>query len=176
MGLEMLYRLPGTVDRYWEQKNIKWFKKSPCIGFAVIKHSLNHRRMAGMVVVSSTRSPSSWPPPENWLCRSMMRRERWAPVLKLNCTSTCGHQVCISKLYCSCSFYILGCLSLTGTPMCGLWWSWYRPADKGVGKRLSPACGHPRASCWHDGERQNWPGLLQVSIPRKNTKIELLLY
>lgn len=51
-------------------------KKSPWIGFALIKHSLNHRRMAGMVVVSSTRSPSSWPPPENWLCRSMMRRER----------------------------------------------------------------------------------------------------
>lgn len=66
-------------------KNIKWLKRSPWIGFAVIKHSLNHRRMAGMVVVSSTQSPSSWLPPENWLCRSMMRRERWAPVLKLNC-------------------------------------------------------------------------------------------
>lgn len=38
----------------------------------------------------------------------------------------------------------------------------YWPADKRSGERLPPAGGHSGKTCGHDGEGQDWTGLLQV--------------
>lgn len=38
----------------------------------------------------------------------------------------------------------------------------YWPADQRSGERLPPAGGNSRKTCGHDGERQDWTGLLQV--------------
>lgn len=127
-----------------------------------------------MVVGSSTQSPSSWLPPENWLCRSMMRRGRWAQRVHTEPSDTTIYfffpQIieCVPwSLIVPLSSYILVCLSLTCTSLCGLWWRWHWPADPGLGARLSPAGGHTWTSGWYDGERQDWSGLLQVSIAQE---------
>lgn len=65
------------------------------------------------------------------------------------------------------SFCIPVCISLSRTSLRGVWWGRHRSTDQGVGERLSPACSHTWTSGWHDGKRQNRPGLLQVSITQE---------
>lgn len=129
--------------------------------------SLTLRRMGGMVVGSSTQSPLSWLPPENWLCRSMMRRGRWAQSIHTELSDRFFFFIDIEyatwSLIVSLSSYILVCLPLTCETLCGVWRCWHWPADPGIGARLSPAGGHTWTSGWYDGERQDRSGLLQVS-------------
>lgn len=133
------------------------------------------RKMEGMAAESSIPSPLSWLQLESWLCRSMMKPERWAPFLgftiskkKKNDLQLLKYLIWLCILTCLSARFLV-CLPITRASLCGLWWSWHWSANQRLGKRLPRAGGHAWASGRHDGEGKDWSGLLQVSISL-NTK------
>lgn len=109
-----------------------------------------------MAGASNTQSHWCWLRPGSWLCRFMMKPEKYTRTH----TETPNHPKTPSSLVLLLPPTV--CLPLQSASLRGVRWCGHWPADQRPGARLPPAGGHAWQAGGHDGEGQDWPGLLQV--------------
>ncbi len=124
---------------------------------------LYYRRMESMGVVSSTPSHWYWLQLENWHCRFMMKPEKYVHIYAKNMSlKSLNWRNIYPRISSTILFLSVVFVPVKSASLCCVWRSRHWPADKRFGERLPPAGGHTRKTGGHDGEGQDWPGLLQV--------------
>lgn len=126
-----------------------------------------------MGVVSSTPSLWSWLQPENWHYKYMMKPGRYVQA----CTNinSNDHKHLFMHFFIPLFFLFVVFLPLQSASMCRVWRSRHWPTDQRSGERLPSAGGHTRKTGGHDGEGQDWTGLLQVRLGQEEEVMVKLL-
>lgn len=80
---------------------------------------------------------------------------------------------CISPTF---LLFFVVLLPVQSASLCRVWRSRHWPADQRSGERLPSPGGHPGTTGGHDGEGQDWTGLLQVRHGQEKGVMDLKLW